>query len=353
MTEIMISSVLLSLVILITWTGMISALNMSLAAQAKTSRKVELNTAMDLLTDEIRHAQATNQSGNVIPDGVTTTLNDVVTHGGVDLDDLGSYGDIALYLEMPFESEAPSICPANSENENKPPIGPSTYDPVVYDIRPSPNGWLTPNAVMRYGRMPELDGSINPCSNPIAGDIIADALSDEDQTSSACEDGIVSGRAGFQTCLTGSNVELLFKSSIAGVEVTPTATTVTPRTVDVFPATPTPTLDNEEPTLSLGIEAAGASNIVEVNWSWSNETDLTQKMKWYRLAVTWPNGSLISNVSSADNEFSFNASKIPALDQEQLCFSLEALSASGETITSNSSCLEKQQLKSPTPILDD
>jgi hypothetical protein len=335
----MISSLLLSLVILVAWTGLISVFNMSLSAQAKTARKVELNTAVDLLTSEIRHAQSVNQSGDVIPNGTTITLADVVTNGGVNLEDLGSYGDIALYLEMPFDSAAPLVCPQNSENAGQAPMGPKTYDPVVYDIRPSPTGWLTPNALVRYGRIPELDGSINPCRNPISRDVVADALADGSDFSLSCNGGIASGGLGFHTCLNNKNIEFIFQSSIAGVDVTPTMTTVTPRTLDFYPdATSSGSLGSINPALSLTSNESAEPGIFQLQWVWSGENSQAINVKSYSLDVAWPSGGLVTSVDSGSRSFNFNARNISLSETDKICFSIKAVIAEGSVITSNQSC---------------
>ena len=69
LTEIMLASLLMSVVMLIAWTGLMSALNMSAAAQAKTNLKLELTHTLDLMTNEIRQAQTINRTANTIING--------------------------------------------------------------------------------------------------------------------------------------------------------------------------------------------------------------------------------------------------------------------------------------------
>ena len=230
-TEIMISSLLLSVVILIAWTGLLSALNMSNKAQAITARKVEMNRALDVLGNEIRQAHAINRSGDLTPDGSEITLKDVVNQGGVPDAKLGPYGEIALYMELPFTQTAPSICPAGTDNAGKPPQGPSDYDPVIYDVRDAPLGWIAPKAVSRYGRIPEANGTLSPCSNPVANDIMADSLASQNPEAS-CPNGYLAGQGGFQTCTHGEAVDLLFKSTIDDVKTTDANTTIAKRSLD-------------------------------------------------------------------------------------------------------------------------
>ena len=78
----MIASLLTTVVILLAWTGLLSAINMSNKAQAITSRKLELTTALDVITQEVRQAQLINQSGNVISNGNDVSLEDVIDQSG-------------------------------------------------------------------------------------------------------------------------------------------------------------------------------------------------------------------------------------------------------------------------------
>ncbi|ABW30794.1 hypothetical protein AM1_5853 [Acaryochloris marina MBIC11017] len=49
----------------------------------------------------------------------------------------------------------------------------------MYDVRPSTRDWLAPNSVYRFGRVPRSDGSIDPCSNPVASDTLVDAIAEQ------------------------------------------------------------------------------------------------------------------------------------------------------------------------------
>ena len=273
----MLSSLIFGVVILIGWSGLMAALNMSNQAQAKTARNVEMNRAIDLLSNEVRQAQAINRTGSTIPDGTSVTLADVATNGGVNLSHLGPYGEIALYLELPFTTEAPAICPAGTENAGNTPIGPSTYDPVVYDIRNSPYGWLPPKVVTRYGRLPNSQGVLDPCTNPIANDIVADSLADQDNIT--CSNGFLAGQGGFHTCTPGETVEVLFKSAIDGVQSVKSDTTIAKRSLNFAPTGSTTSIEGhkycpDEPSLY------SLNDLVPLNITFSNQRGQAINLFW-------------------------------------------------------------------------
>ena len=272
----MISSLLLSVVMLIAWTGLVSALNMSNRSQAVTARQLEMTNTIDIMTKEIRRAQAINRSGSLIPDG-TTTLTDVVVQGGVNLNDLGPYGEIALYLEVPFTKDAPAICPVGTENANNAPIGPSHYDPVVYDVRNSPQGWFPPKVVTRYGRLPSRDGTIDPCSNPRANDIAIDSLADTNSNTS-CASGLLAGQGGFHTCTQGDQVELLFKSAIDGVKTVESQTTVSKRIHDFSP-TQAQKMSGEKSCKTESLQSAQNED-TPVKITFNNQRDSVVRLYW-------------------------------------------------------------------------
>ncbi|MGB7417384.1 MAG: prepilin-type N-terminal cleavage/methylation domain-containing protein [Thermosynechococcaceae cyanobacterium] len=282
LVEVMVSTLLIGMVIILAWTGLISVLGVSNMAQAKTARKAELMRAQDIIINEIREAQSINQSGSLVVDGNSVSMTNVVTNAGIALNDLGNYGNIALYLEIPTN---PAITSCSTETGTVPA---DSVERIVYDIRSSPSEWLKPKAIGRYGRIPELDGSINPCSTPIANDIIADAIADTSSPSS-CK-GVLSGGDGFTTCTEGSAVELFFKSQIRDVEVAPMISTVTPRTVDFQPPRTCESLDDatlkslvdENPTIepkTFGtltceqVKQYGTPDGNNDNWDWGNNHD--------------------------------------------------------------------------------
>ncbi|MCM1983950.1 hypothetical protein QQ91_0014095 [Lyngbya confervoides BDU141951] len=321
--ELMVAILLVSLVILLSWTGMVSALNTNQVAQIKTARQVELARALDAMTAEIRQAQAVNRSGSVVANGSTVTLTDVVTHGGVDLNDLGNYGEIALYLEIPTDTSV-SACPSAGGS-----IPAAALDRVVYDVRTSPVGWLSPRAIARYGRIPDGAGRINPCSAPVANDIMADAIA-QTSDSPTCS-GVLSGSGGFHTCVEGDEVGLIFKSAISDVDVLPLSSTVTPRTVDF---TPTATQD-----LNLSLTRSGGHHVL-VTWSWNTSLS-SPHSSGYELVIEGPNKVEVKTIGADKVEFKYDLNKVSSQDTDQICFELETTNASNESVNSNRICTYK------------
>jgi prepilin-type N-terminal cleavage/methylation domain-containing protein len=197
--ELLVASAITSVVILIAGHGLISALHGEKTAQAMSARRSELNRAFDFMTNEIRMAQSINRTTN----GISTSVEDAVTQSGLPLSALGSYGTLALYLEVPTTNPS-TACPAE-------------FDRIVYDIRPSKDGWLPPRAIHRYGRTPRADGTINPCSPPISSDVLVDAVADKQDTPPVCNTpGMLTGADGFMACVNGAQVDLFLQSAVAG-----------------------------------------------------------------------------------------------------------------------------------------
>jgi prepilin-type N-terminal cleavage/methylation domain-containing protein len=232
--ELLVATLITSVVILVAWSGLISAMSMSQAAEAKSARQSELNKALDFMTNEIRMARSINESGTLAANGTTVTLANVIASAGVNPSALGSYGTISLYLERPTQTNIPAICPAGGPNAGAPPPTPADFDPIVYDIRPSPSGWLQPRMVTRYGRVPSSDGTINPCSRPISSDPMIDALSTVMQTTPACT-GVLSGDGGFYSCVNGKEVNLFFQSDIDNAQIKQVSSTVASRVLSIQP----------------------------------------------------------------------------------------------------------------------
>ena len=224
--ELLVTLAILSVVILVSWSGLIATLNMSSVAEARSARKVELNQALDFMSDEIRSATRINQSASKRV-GVDT-LRDVVQDAGVNLADLGPYGSLALYLEHQLLPERDPICPAGTPNAGQPKV---MLDRVVYDVRPSPSGWLNPLSIVRYGRIPVKNAQFDPCSNPVSSDVLIDSIAQVPQLVPCANIAQVSGQDGFQVCTkdSGNSVDLHLQSAISGDEFKPLVTTVTGR----------------------------------------------------------------------------------------------------------------------------
>ena len=259
--ELLTATVITAVVILVVGNGLMSALNATKVAEAKSARRTELNRAFDFITNEIRMARSINRTDSLSV-GNAATLEDVVNNAGLSTAQLGSYGTIALYLELPLEVQAPAICPADGPNAGLAPPTPTDRDRVVYDIRPSSQGWLPPRSVTRYGRVPESNGVINPCSSPVSSDTLIDAISPDQQTAPNCPaPGQLTGAEGFLACVNGAQVDLLFQSNIIGKQVRQLSSSALSRPMTAQPAL----------TLSTVRPATGSTdpNQVDLNWTWT------------------------------------------------------------------------------------
>ncbi|MCG9890954.1 MAG: hypothetical protein MH252_07755 [Thermosynechococcaceae cyanobacterium MS004] len=214
LVELLVAGMISLIVIFITGTGLVSAMNMSQVSQSRVERQMELNRALDFISNEIRMSRSINESATLMANGSTVPLSDVAISAGINLTNLGNYGTIALYLERPIE-KVPAVCPVGGPNAG---IIPPNFDTVVYDIRSSPSGWLKPLMLTRYGRAPQADGTINPCSNPLSSEPMIDALSTTMSQSPTCS-GLLSGNGGFYSCVKGKQVTLFLQSNVTNAEV--------------------------------------------------------------------------------------------------------------------------------------
>jgi hypothetical protein len=295
---------------------------MTQAAEARTARQTELNQALDFMTNEIRMARTINQSAAAKANGSTVTLEDVVTSSGLPLSNLGSYGDIGLYLERQTSSTIPAICPAGGPNAGSPPPAPADYDQVVYDIRPSPNGWLTPKILMRYGRVPNSSGIINPCSNPISGDPMADALA-ATRTPPACS-GVLSGNGGFYSCVTDNQADLLFQSAINNVETKQVSSSVSSRLQSLNPSPPS--------TLTLNVNRIKADK-VSLDWTWFGSGNVS----YYEVNSRFNSNDTTIYTGTGTTIPKFKISSVGA--GNSICFVVTAHTASSKTVDSNRPCV--------------
>jgi prepilin-type N-terminal cleavage/methylation domain-containing protein len=319
--ELLVASLLTSVVILIAWNGLISALNMSQVAEARTTRQSELNKALDFMTNEIRTARSINQSGSVAANGTTVSLEDVVTHAGINLAALGNYGTIGLYLEKPTSSNIPATCPAGGPNAGSPPPTPANYDSIVYDIRSSPSGWLQPQMLARYGRVPSSDGTINPCSSPVSSDPMVDALSTSMKTTPTCTGGVLSGAGGFYSCAVGKQVNLFFQSDVSSAETRQVNSAASSRVLDLNPT-------QGELTLDMNV-SGGVANLT---WNWSGNPPAVTS---YTVHKTWQ-GNEYTPYTGSNLSFSYNLNNF-ASPGDDICFWVVAQTSAG-SIRSSQSC---------------
>jgi hypothetical protein len=322
LVELLVAALLTSVVILVAWSGLIAVMNMSQAAEARTARQSEVYKALDFMTNEIRMAHSINATATLKADGTTVSVADVVTSSGLNLASLGGYGTVSLYLERPTSDNIPAICPAGGPNAGAAPPAPADYDRIVYDIRPSPSSWLSPRILMRYGRVPMADGSINPCSSPIANDPMVDALS-ATATPPNCS-GVLSGNGGFYACVQGNQADLYFQSDITKTETKRIGSTVTSRLVEVA-----------APTLTLTVQPVKLKDTKELDlsWVWSKGGTATN----YEVHQT-VNGGGDSIIYQGPNTTINKHKPKPEVTGNQFCFVVKAQTGTA-TVDSNKACI--------------
>ncbi len=256
--ELLIAVVISTIVIAIAGFGIVAILTMDNRAEASIERQVDLNRAFDFLTNEIRMAQKINSTATTAANGSTVTLNNVVASSGLDLAELGSYDTIVLYLEIPI-NDPPTVCPAGSPNAGLAPPSPSNYDRVIYDIRANTGVWLDPQVINRYGRIPSINGTIDPCSNPVPSDIFVDAISDVDINPTNCNSpAVLSGKGGFYACTEGLKVDLYLR----GRGTNATAYNIVSKAVSRLSGTATI-------ALTLSGTRVASTNTMNLNWAWT------------------------------------------------------------------------------------
>jgi prepilin-type N-terminal cleavage/methylation domain-containing protein len=325
LVELAIVSLISAVVLLIAWTGVMTAMNLNQVAEAKSARANELIRAIDFMNNEVRTARSINRTATATADGSSVTLESVVTSSGLNVAALGNYGSIGLYLERPMQT-APAVCPADGPNAGAPPPTPSDFDRVVYDIRPNPTGWLSPRVITRYGRLPSADGTVDPCSNPVASEIMADAIAATLPTPPDCH-GVLAGEGGFQTCVNGNQIQLLFQSDIEGVNNDQFTSSVTTRNIEMLQPEVT-TAPESTPSRSLTLYAAFKNDNLQLSWGFSDGSSApSYRVKSISASVTTvqytgPQESIV---------FKFKKPKNTA----PVCFVVEAVNGDG---TSNTAC---------------
>ena len=261
LVELLTATIIMSLVLSLVGFGVITATKANQKTESVAARRHDLSRAFDFISNEIRMAHRINQTNRVVATDSSTLVN-VVTNSGLNLSNLGNYGTLVLYLEIPINSQVPTVCPVGGPNAGSPPPQPATYDRVVYDIRASDQDWLPPNSIFRYGRIPRLDGSIDPCSNPISSDTLVDAIANQSDDSPPCNTpGVLLGMGGFQTCFQGMQVNLMLRSNISDVEIQRLTSTATSRVVN----------SQSVPELT-GVKTSDA---IDLSWTWPGQSALT------------------------------------------------------------------------------
>lgn len=210
----------MSFIVLMVLFSSLSTVNGLVNKQAiETDRRIELSRAFDFMSREIQSAIRINHTPTMAVDGGSTTVANVIANAGLGAAQLGAYGTLVLYLEIPFSSQPPAICPAGSDRAGSAPLN-TDGDRVVYDIRANQPSWLGPRVISRYGRIPTLDGQIDPCSNPVGSDILVDSITSTDPSPAPnCPaPGSLSGAGGFWACVKGGLVDLYLISKIVKLE---------------------------------------------------------------------------------------------------------------------------------------
>jgi Prokaryotic N-terminal methylation motif len=326
--ELLVATAITTIVILIVGNGLISALNATKVAEARTARRTELNRAFDFITNEIRMAQSINRTDNLSVSG-TTTLETVVGSAGLSSTQLGGYGTIALYLELPIDEKAPASCPGGGPNAGLAPPTPSDRDLVVYDVRPSSQEWLGPRSITRYGRIPQSDGSINPCSSPVSSDTLVDAISTAMSITPNCPaPSILTGAEGFRACVTGAQVDLLFQSNVVGSQTRRLSSSALSRPMTARP-------DLQLVLVRPSSTTPSDPNSVDLSWTWTGY-GAGANFKIYQ--------ALESNASSTteiyDGAALTTVATLSGVASDNNCFVVEATNG-GTTAKSDTECLEK------------
>ncbi len=193
---------------------------------------------------------------------------------------------------------------------------------MVYDLRPSTGVWLNPRVINRYGRIPTSNGTIDPCSNPVAGDIFVDAISDIDINPTNCNPpAVLAGSGGFYVCTQGLKVELYLRSRGTNT----TAYNIASRAVSRLGGIT---------TLALTLSGARlpSSNTMNLAWKWTGSSGVVFK--------------LIQRVNGVDTEI-YNGSALNATTtlsgnlNDLNCYTVTAIVDSNTQIDSNQVCEPK------------
>lgn len=268
LVELLVAALISIIVISMAGFGIVTILSISKKAEARTERRIDLSRAFDFITNEIRMTRRINRTATTVANGTSITVDDVVTSSGLSLSALGSYGTIALYLEIPITSAIPATCPAGGPNAGSAPPTPADHDRVVYDIRSNTSTWLGPSVINRYGRIPKSDGTIDPCSNPISSDILVDSISDINISPTCNLPAVLSGTKGFYACVNGRQVDVYLQSRVTNTE----AHNLTSRVVSRLRSSTT------EPAPILAGTRSPATDTMNLSWTWTGSGSVTFKL---------------------------------------------------------------------------
>ncbi|WP_299404037.1 prepilin-type N-terminal cleavage/methylation domain-containing protein [Acaryochloris sp. IP29b_bin.148] len=317
LVELLVAAGITSLVVSIAGFGVIAATRTNQRTEAIAARRHDLSRAFDFISNEIRMATRINQS-QVMQATNAASMSNMLTSAGLDA---SNWNNPVLYLEIPISAQVPNVCPMGGPNAGSPPPQPTTYDQVVYDIRPSSQDWLAPNAIHRYGRIPKSDGSIDPCSNPVASDTLVDAIAEQIDTTPTCPaPGVLVGKGGFQACVKGSQVDLTMRSKISDVEIHRLSSTATSRSV------------NSSPVPVLTATQQPGTNQIDLSWQWSGSMNgVTFEVN--KEVITTAQKSQIYSGSSMSN-----ATEMTGSTGDQHCYTVIAKVGQITSSASNKVC---------------
>lgn len=303
LVELLVAAVITSLVVSVAGFGVIAATRANNRTEAVAARRHDLSRAFDFISNEIRMANRINQS-QMMKATDASSMSSLLTSAGLQASD---WSNPVLYLELPITSQVPDICPAGGPNAGSPPPQPATYDQVVYDIRPSTQDWLAPNSIHRYGRVPASDGSINPCSNPVASDTLVDAIAEEIDTTPTCPTpGVMMGKGGFQACVKGSQVDLILRSKISDIEIHRLSSTATSRA------------GTSQPIPVLTATQQPGTNQIDLTWQWSGALSGVT----FEVNQEIPSTSQKSKIYTGSD--SQNSTEMQGFSGEQHCYTVTA-----------------------------
>ena len=320
LVEVLIAILISTMVIVIAGFTLVTMTSFDNKAEAVTERQIDLNRAFDFITYEIRMARRINRTATTVADGTTVTVENVVTNSGLDVTtDIKkptSNSQLVLYLEIPI-TNIPASCPSPAPTDYN-----AGYDRVVYDIRPTTGSWLSPRVIARYGRIPSMDGSINPCKFPITSDILVDSISETDINPTCASPAVKFGAGGFYACVNSSLVDLFLRGAVGDTE----NQNVTGRAFSRLSSYST------ELAPVLSGSKSGTSDI-NLSWTWGGTGSPTYKV--YHTV----DGVATEVYSGSDS--SLDSSLTPSLrptSGKQNCYTVTATIGSYTSAPSNAKC---------------
>lgn len=320
LVELLVATVITGLVVSLAGFGVVTATQAHKRTEAIAARRYDLSRAFDFMSNEIRMATRINRSQTMKATNASS-MSSLLTDVGLSSSDWGTGITPALYLEIPITSPVPNVCPAGGPNAGSPPPQPATYDQVVYDIRPSGKDWLGPNSIYRYGRVPRSDGNIDPCSDPVTSDTLVDAIADQVSATPSCPTpGHLIGKAGFQVCVDGTQVDLFMRSEISNVEIHRLSSTATSRAAN---SQPTPVL--------TGTRKAG-TNTINLSWQWSGSLTGVTFVAYAIDSKTATKTQIYSGASTS------HSAEMAGMSGDQHCYIVTATVGSTTSPESNSVC---------------